>query len=208
MKKERNNQGITLIALVITIIVLLILAAISIATLTGENGVLTKASKAEKETDTVETKEQIKLEIMGEFDEEKMNYTNDDVKAAVKKITGKDVASNTPIVKSKKGNDVNIEDLWIVKTTISFNIISWADNTTVTTYEVPANSVWTEEFCNSLTVPRCLAEAACASQYYYKFYNGTLGLTFPGGGYGILTLKDSDVVKENDPVIDGGFYHF
>ena len=45
MKKE---QGITLIALIITIIVLLILAAISIATLTGENGILTKASEAEK----------------------------------------------------------------------------------------------------------------------------------------------------------------
>ena len=41
MKKE-DNFGITLIALVITIIVLLILAGVAIATLTGENGVLTK----------------------------------------------------------------------------------------------------------------------------------------------------------------------
>lgn len=48
MKNSRNNKGITLIALVITIIILLILAAISIATLTGENGVLTKASDARK----------------------------------------------------------------------------------------------------------------------------------------------------------------
>lgn len=39
MKKQK---GITLIALVITIIVLLILAGISIATLTGENGILRK----------------------------------------------------------------------------------------------------------------------------------------------------------------------
>ena len=45
MQKMRNIQtGITLIALVITIIVLLILAGISIATLTGDNGVLNKAS--------------------------------------------------------------------------------------------------------------------------------------------------------------------
>ena len=34
MDKNRQNKGITLIALVITIIVLLILAAVSIATLT------------------------------------------------------------------------------------------------------------------------------------------------------------------------------
>ena len=40
--KERN--GITLIALVITIIVLLILAGVTIATLTGDNGILGKAT--------------------------------------------------------------------------------------------------------------------------------------------------------------------
>lgn len=51
LKKQREtNQGITLIALVITIIVLLILAGISIATLTGENGVLTKANTAKENT--------------------------------------------------------------------------------------------------------------------------------------------------------------
>ena len=41
-----KQKGITLIALVITIIVLLILAGISIATLTGENGILKKATVA------------------------------------------------------------------------------------------------------------------------------------------------------------------
>lgn len=42
----RNQKGITLIALVITIIVLLILAGVSIAMLTGENGLLNKTSEA------------------------------------------------------------------------------------------------------------------------------------------------------------------
>ena len=41
-----NNKGITLIALVITIIVLLILAGVSIAMLTGSNGILTQANRA------------------------------------------------------------------------------------------------------------------------------------------------------------------
>ena len=40
--KKTNNKGITLIALVITIIVLLILAGVSIAMLTGKNGILTQ----------------------------------------------------------------------------------------------------------------------------------------------------------------------
>ena len=40
---KKNVHGITLIALVITIIVLLILAGVSIAMLTGQNGILTQA---------------------------------------------------------------------------------------------------------------------------------------------------------------------
>ena len=49
--KLKNNKGITLIALVITIIVLLILAGVSIAMLTGQNGILTQAQKAKSETE-------------------------------------------------------------------------------------------------------------------------------------------------------------
>ena len=48
--KRLNDKGITLIALVITIIVLLILAGVSIATLTGDNGILTRTSDADVET--------------------------------------------------------------------------------------------------------------------------------------------------------------
>ena len=49
--KKLSDKGITLIALVITIIVLLILAGVSIAMLTGDNGILTQAQKAKKETE-------------------------------------------------------------------------------------------------------------------------------------------------------------
>ena len=44
------NNGITLIALVITIIVLLILAGVTIATLTGDNGILIYAEESHEET--------------------------------------------------------------------------------------------------------------------------------------------------------------
>ena len=44
--KETNSNGITLVALVISVIVLLILAGVTIATLTGNNGLLTKAETA------------------------------------------------------------------------------------------------------------------------------------------------------------------
>ena len=50
MLRRKNNNGITLIALIITIIILLILAGITIITLTGEQGILKKANTAEEET--------------------------------------------------------------------------------------------------------------------------------------------------------------
>ena len=49
-QKLAGRKGITLIALVITIIVLLILAGVSIAMLTGDNGILTQAKEAKEET--------------------------------------------------------------------------------------------------------------------------------------------------------------
>lgn len=59
----KNNKGITLIALVVTIIVLLILAGVSIAMLTGQNGILNRASDAGKETAIANAKEKVTLAI-------------------------------------------------------------------------------------------------------------------------------------------------
>ena len=62
MKKQlKNMKGITLIALVITIIVLLILAGVTIATLTGDNGIITQANKAKEENKSEGLKEEIRL---------------------------------------------------------------------------------------------------------------------------------------------------
>ena len=59
----KNQKGITLIALVITIIVLLILAGVSIAMLTGENGILTQANNSKSETAKAEAVERINLAL-------------------------------------------------------------------------------------------------------------------------------------------------
>ena len=60
----KERKGITLIALVITIIVLLILAGVSIAMLTGQNGILTQAQKAKTTTDNKSAEEKVKLAVM------------------------------------------------------------------------------------------------------------------------------------------------
>lgn len=59
----KNEKGITLIALVITIIVLLILAGVTIAMLTGNNGILTKATTAVSDTEKATAEEAIKMEV-------------------------------------------------------------------------------------------------------------------------------------------------
>ena len=74
----RQNKGITLIALVITIIVLLILAGVSIATLTGENGILTQAQSSKTANKKAEAEEIFKL-IANEWQIEKRANKNADL---------------------------------------------------------------------------------------------------------------------------------
>lgn len=59
----KKNGGITLIALVITIIVLLILAGVSIAMLSGENGLLTRSSQAASKERIAGVKDKISTEV-------------------------------------------------------------------------------------------------------------------------------------------------
>lgn len=75
-----GKRGITLISLVVTIIVLLILAGVTIATLTGDNGILTRAQDAKTKTEEAEDIEKIRLAMsesqIGENGYQKLNETN------------------------------------------------------------------------------------------------------------------------------------
>ena len=66
-QKLKEGKGITLIALVITIIVLLILAGVTIATLTGDNGILTQAGNAKDKTTEAESIERVQVEVAGSY---------------------------------------------------------------------------------------------------------------------------------------------
>lgn len=59
--KNFNEKGITLIALVVTIIILIILAGISISTLTGKDGILSRATEAQNLTRISNEKEALEL---------------------------------------------------------------------------------------------------------------------------------------------------
>ena len=79
MKKLRKlENGITLIALVVTIVVLLILATVSISMLTGENGIITQAQKAKLETKISEIEEQANV-IYSDLSVEKYTEKIEDI---------------------------------------------------------------------------------------------------------------------------------
>ena len=75
----KNEDGITLVALVITIIILLILAGIAIATLGGENGLFARVKQAKKAHIQAEMQEQLTLALNGLQIDKKGNASLDDV---------------------------------------------------------------------------------------------------------------------------------
>ncbi len=85
-KIQKNQTGITLIALVITILVLLILAGVSIGMLMGNNGIIINAQEARLSTELSKYKEQLELYISGKkiedknFDQETLFAGKDNLK--------------------------------------------------------------------------------------------------------------------------------
>lgn len=78
----RKNNGITLIALVITIIVLLILAGVSISAVMGENGIATKAKEAGEKTETAKKEEELERKIS----EIQLNAASEDMDKAMEEL--------------------------------------------------------------------------------------------------------------------------
>ena len=110
-----TQKGITLIALVITIIILLILAAVTIAALSGDNGILSNAARAKQETEKVEVLEQIRLDIYGEMAD---NGGIDPTEADIERIADNygDISGSTfadKILTTEKGSyEIKLSDIW------------------------------------------------------------------------------------------------
>ncbi len=112
----RKNKGITLIVLVITIIILLILAGVTIAMLTGENGLLNMAEKARKTHEEEQEKELDDLEklyssiLVATNDSSQVTINVEDLKTLINKTVEEKLTENsagpTGTVISYMGNNV------------------------------------------------------------------------------------------------------
>lgn len=99
MKKLNKNNGITLIALVVTIIVLLILAGISITMLTGQNGILNRATEAREKIKSAGNEESVKIAVMGSFDAGEKLTADKTIKNIENEVSGSTVyGEDFPIV--------------------------------------------------------------------------------------------------------------
>lgn len=101
---DNEQDGITLIALVVTIVVLLILASISIQTLTGDNGIITQSQKAKYETDYARETEAIELaktEIIASGKE----ITKENLQSALDKVEG---TGKTRVEETEYGDELEI----------------------------------------------------------------------------------------------------
>lgn len=67
IKKHTDTEGITLVALVITIIILLIVSGITIMTLTGNNGIISRGMQASEESKYGIAEEKVKLAVNSSY---------------------------------------------------------------------------------------------------------------------------------------------
>ena len=76
-KNYSVDEGITLIALVVTIVVLLILAGITISLVFSENGIISKSKNAKEQTEISKVREQLELAKGPEYIERNGKYNPD-----------------------------------------------------------------------------------------------------------------------------------
>ena len=153
--KNKKNNGITLIALVITIIVLLILAGVTIATLTGENGILTRATDAKEQTEIASVREQAQLDMT--------NWIAD------KMENGEDATVNTPekvqeILEATNQNNENKYYKGFTDTGI----------TTPNGYEVPYEELYTNSSSGGETTSKIVEDLVAGDRVYYDTGNTSI----------------------------------
>ena len=155
--KEQN--GITLIALIVTIIVLLILAGITVASLSGDNGLIDKTSEAQFRTEIAQYQEDLDLSIIKEEGKNKRGRTNkfnatsyDDIKKIIPNFNKK-YENSLAIEEDKlvyKGNDKRL-----YKLSLDMDLLSSEDllDDEILEELQPFITQWTVSNNESITLP-------------------------------------------------------
>lgn len=204
MKKTNNENGITLIALVITIIVLLILVAVSITMLTGKNGILTKASNAKELQEEADAKETLQIELLGiktNVMHEKNRETvvgdvselenNDNVKNDIENIVYIDENETEVEIKNAQYAIVTYKK-YIFKIDKNLNIVDSQKSGEVVEEEKDVTLIKGNEEYKFECVKQCKTVKAYKSGYYeIKCYGGAGGNSLANNAIGAYGGKGS-----------------
>ena len=123
--KSKNNNGITLVALVITIIILLILATISIQSLTS-TGLFQKANEAKQKTKNAEENQ---AKMLNEYEDELNKYISGTVKETFKVTTVADAIQYGDVL--NKDDNTELHDAYGNKIVVPAGFKITNDATTV-----------------------------------------------------------------------------
>ena len=141
-----KENAITLIVLVISIIVLIILAGVSIAMLVGENGIITQAQRAARETEEVQVEEQKQLAMLeASIHLEEYEYTdangekvNIPAQCAVSKVEGENTLENGLVIIDINGNEwvwIEVPKATDIYQTAGLNITNFTEDEYKKIYE-------------------------------------------------------------------------
>ena len=190
----KENNGITLIALVLTIIVLLILAGVSIAMLTGDNGILTQTQKAKEETERASEDELRKLTISEatthieeyEYEDSSGAKITIPAKCAVSQVDGENILENGLVIIDENGNEwvwVEISKEQVFSTSNnSMDFENIEKDLKAYSYIYSEGSegqgrYWTDEYYEGCGVPD--------KSTYDKMYKDMLSSIYTNGGFWI-----------------------
>ena len=134
-QNQKFNQGITLVALVVTIVVLLILAGVSLNLVLGENGIISKAREASTKTVQAQQNSEIEMNLL---EQELANATKEpDPAEGVKMPTGFYYVGGTKTSGIVISDNVNDKDKYknkaVVGTDLLGNQYVWIPCTTDST---------------------------------------------------------------------------
>ena len=134
MKKLlKNNQGVTLIALVVTIVILIILASVSMSMVLGDNGIFTQAKNAANkmasaEANTQEAMKELQNEIEQSINSPIAPEIKEEIPNAPKQIDGMSPIKFIEPTESEKGQIVDTD--WNDNSWYNYKQNKWANTKT------------------------------------------------------------------------------
>lgn len=160
MKKLKNKNGVTLIALAVTIIIMLILAGVTISMLTGNSGITTNASKAKTKSYLADIKEEYELYLSEKRMEDEYDldtlYANDKTIRYEGNEVGSGITPLSSIVLPKGittiGDDAfsyntSLTSIKIPNTVTTIGKRAFYGCTNLTSIEIPDSVTYIGDYC-------------------------------------------------------------